>query len=395
VWALGNLSNTDPISGPAGPATGFTNISQQTASFLTHNGFAPFTMFSKAATDTFSAGDFVYLIGRNEDSGTRIDGMAEPQPLTGFAINPKQWLPTFSGTNNTQDIPQPVLAGTKNIGGTSSSTTSVATWTGTTTTVTLTKPNSSILIGAAVTGTGIASNTTVSDINGSTLTLSQNTTTSESGVTLTIAFAGCLIQNIATWPSNDTLNTETTVTWNLAGHSGYPAGGDVESVLSTPVDENTTFNNDGAVAPGENTGNAFFIGYLGVSDAEGTNGAAKSGLGGILTYNGVAESTQTIDNGSYSFWSYEHMYYLTSGTGALSGSKSDGPLASQLGFVTNLANGVAGTYAPYDSSGVIGDGLGSDNKDGAGVLLEAASTAATTSGNVFRTVEGGPYNLNY
>jgi hypothetical protein len=287
-WTLGSVVN--------GGLTPPTNITQQTAAYLIKNGSAPVSMFSSNGTDAASTDttDFVYLVGRNEDSGTRIDGFAEPQ--LAFSQSPKQFFPTFSGGSNTSTLPAPTDY--TQIGGTA----------------------------AAITA-------------------------------------------FAPWTTGSTLNTEPKITWNTSGHGGFAGGGDVSSVLTTPV-------NQSAVALSkisQNTGNAYFISYLGVSDS-GSFGVANS-TKHALTYNGVTCSTAGVLNGSYSFWCYEHMYYP--------GGSVTAPVKS---FCDALADSIATTYANYNSSGA-SDPFGS----GAGVLLPASGTA----GSVSRTIEGGIYSLNY
>jgi hypothetical protein len=83
-------------------------------------------------------------------------------------------------------------------------TTQAATWTGTTMTVTLSAANPAIMVGATVTGTGIATGTTVTAISGTSLTLSAATTTSESGVTLT--FSGLLLNGSSSLFTADTVS---------------------------------------------------------------------------------------------------------------------------------------------------------------------------------------------
>jgi len=289
-WVIGNLSG----------ATAPTNITQQAASFLIKSGFVPLSMLSKTSTDSFSSADFAYLIGRNEDSGTRIDSFAEPQ--LGFIQNPHQYLLTFSGGSNESDLPPPTDF--TQIGGTAAK-----------------------------------------------------------------------VEGAALWPANAALNTEPNLNWAAAGggHGGYAGGGDVASVLSTPVDEvNIT-----GTFPGENQGNIYFIGYLGIADS-GAFGNATSVPGGqALSYNGVVASTATINNGSYSFWSYEHMYYLPSLATTNATTKST---------LDSIANSIASTFAEFNSSGA-----DAPLTNAAGVKLSASGTAGT----VKRTVEGGGFQLNY
>jgi hypothetical protein len=299
-WVLGD---TGMIGKP------IDNITQETAAFLIKKGSAPLTMFSLAgqglAPATY-ASQFAYLIGRNEDSGTRIDGFAEPQ--LGFTTNPIQFLLTFSNPSVvTSDLPTPT------------------------------------------------------DFT-------------------QIGKAGNVVETISKWPASAVLNTEKNITWGLTGHGGYAGGGDVAAVLAATVDEAGIGSPDNSLLA-QNSGNVFFIGYLGTADAGGVGSTSISGAT-ALTYNGVACSSSNIQSGAYSFWSYEHMYYLNSGTGAITDSTT-------LNFVNNLADSVAQTYAPYDNGGA-----SAPTTDGAGVFLPKNTTAGTT-GTVTRTQEGGVYSLNY
>lgn len=301
-WVLGNTALGYPL---------FSNISQQAADYLIKNGSAPATLFATnngaSPATANSAADFVYLIGRNEDSGTRIDALAEPG--LGFITSPKQFLLTFAqqdAGDTTADLPT---------------------------------PTDFTYIGKG-----------------------------DSGNSITAA---------GLWPASAKLNTETSIGWGLPGHGGYAGGGDVSAVLSQPVNSSFAFTSGQAT---ENTGKSYFIGYLGTADAGGlgTSGSVTNGV--ALTFNGVACSTANIQNGSYSFWSYEHMYYLPSGaTGSIVGTPAQT-------FVDNLAESVAGTYAEYDSGG-----NDAPNTDAAGVKLLASGTA----GSLSRTVEGGGYTLTY
>ena len=49
------------------------------------------------------------------------------------------------------------------------------------------------------------------------------------------------------------------------------------------------------------------IGYFGTSDAASVNGGNNN-----LTYNGVAYSATAVQEGQYTFWSYEHLMYRPS-----------------------------------------------------------------------------------
>ena len=76
---------------------------------------------------------------------------------------------------------------------------------------------------------------------------------------------------------------------NSDGFSGgFASGGSVAKVLS------------------QNTVSSYAVGYLGISDALNINGTGN-GAPFFMKYNGVAFSKAAVQNGQYSFWSYEHL----------------------------------------------------------------------------------------
>ena len=93
------------------------------------------------------------------------------------------------------------------------------------------------------------------------------------------------------------------------GQSGYSSGGSLAKVF--------TATND--------LPNTLFISYLGLNDA-------KTALGGnaqALSYAGFYYSQTAVQQGQYTFWSYEHLYYK-SALGSL-----------QKGFANSIANQLA------------------------------------------------------
>jgi hypothetical protein len=152
-------------------------------------------------------------------------------------------------------------------------------------------------------------------------------------------------------------------------------GGDVATILRTPNPVVTT----GWVVPAATqalfpsftpgTTKVYVISYLGVSDGNKiTSGNAVNGT--ALTYNGVSFSTSNVANGNYSFWAYEHEYYLTGapvataygttnpvglGTGAQEAADA---IANTLVGLTQAQLGAAGV--PYPSlQAVRGNSAGS------------------------------------
>jgi len=132
-----------------------------------------------------------------------------------------------------------------------------------------------------------------------------------------------------------------------AGQAGYFSGGNLAKDLGRPINATLDLQNGGGLQP------AFLIGYLGTSDA-----ATAIGEGGTaLTYNGVAESAANVENGLYTFWSYEHLLTRFS----LSSTNADGATVA-----AQLANQIINTDAA------------------------ASGQIALSSMTVGRAVEGGP-----
>jgi hypothetical protein len=65
---------------------------------------------------------------------------------------------------------------------------------------------------------------------------------------------------------------------------------------------------------GSNFTGAYIVSCIGTHDGAGvlTNGSGANGK--LLTYNGVAYSKANIEAGIYPLWNFEHLYYLTNGT---------------------------------------------------------------------------------
>jgi hypothetical protein len=127
------------------------------------------------------------------------------------------------------------------------------------------------------------------------------------------------------------------------GNDGFDSGGGVQSVM------NVDSTGQGAV----------LVGYLGISDAAhaeadnntgpgGTGSATGSGPAAYLTFNGVWESDEAVENGAYTFWGSEHLYGQPSpsGTDTTVGNKLVSGIAANLTLTrAGLAPGAVGpTY---------------------------------------------------
>jgi len=312
----------------------FSNITQQAAAQLIDAGSVP---LGQLATGTSGAlvgdtNDYAFLVGRNEDSGTRIVTQAEAQVGNGssnFGNNMVQYYAVYSGTFSTDKNFTP----------------------------------SSLLVG----GTNVI----------------------ETGGT------AATITDIGLWPANQQLFTEPTVEWtsapgtNFSGHSGQVSGGDVATMLeaNTPVYLNLTGIDGGAGQPSnwdpngngnstDQSNKAYIVGYIGVSDA---SSIPSSNNAKVLTYNGVAYGPTDVFNGNYSFWGFEHMYYKTGGTNAI------GVIGSK-GFADTLADALFTQDCQTNSSGVTELSTLPDNTVG-GLLFNSA--------HYTRAEEGGPVSGNY
>jgi len=203
------------------PST-FSNVSTLLAQILLGTGQVP---FSQATGTNADESTLLTVIGRDEDSGTRLCAFAE----SGFGIfgAPFQYQPTISGSPGT----------------------------------------------------------------------------------------GGVVTAVAPWPANTVNGTLYPV-----GHSGYNSGGLVASALGTPG----SFANAGT----------WLVSYPGISDA-----ATAVGLGAAtLNYNGFAYSATAVREGQYTFWSYEHLMYLSSLSGnALTVAQQ---LATRIHDVDATASGI-------------------------------------------------------
>jgi hypothetical protein len=287
-------------TGRSTTSPGITNITQAAINGLIGGGSYPVGFLTGNSTQK---NDYVYLIGRNEDSGTRIAAESNAQNTypngggAGFGNATLQWELTFS--NNQQ------------------------------------------------TGTGLSTGGT-----------------------------GATVTGLRAFDEN-ALNTEPNINWKSFGHTGYVAGGDVKNVLlATDPDTGLTFTVQGGHGkPSENSGKIYFIGYLGWADGNGVDSlSTNTGPGQYLSYNGVAPTVANILNGQYSFWTYEHLYYLPSSTGAPNAVVSGGNQA--------IADGIADQiYTSYAWTNTNGETASSDaNEESlspppAGILIDAADLA--------------------
>jgi hypothetical protein len=187
--------------------------------------------------------------------------------------------------------------------------------------------------------------------------LGTNYYTNTAGATI-LATIGTDTNKLFLWPVESINN----VSSGSIGNGGYSSGGTLCQLMTNALAPGNTLkviansSSSNSVINGLTTsafsGTNYLIGYAGRSDA---NGKTNGGLV-LLNYNGVANTTNNVANGGYTFWSYEHML---------------------LGVNTNaddvaLANGI---------SSAIGTLISSPNVPLSAMKVQRASDGAVVTGN--------------
>jgi hypothetical protein len=265
-WVLGkNALGTQPIAG----------ITQQNAATLFTNGYLSLSAVTGNSGDESS---YLVLVGRNEDSGSRILGEAESL-AAGVAKNSG----ALGAAINQFMLRQDSIAYPTNPNTTSGYPT--------------------IAAGTVITGFQLWPKT----ITGTTLG----------------------------WP----VSTVTGLTWKVTGHSGYNGGGDVAAILKTsnPVVVNATNFPNGFPGNFTSGNSVYFISYLGTSDVGGV--VTAGGL--ALTYNGVGFTSSAVAEGQYTLFSFEHLYYKSTLTG-VAVTALDGLADSLISIPSTGSVGAAG-----------------------------------------------------
>ena len=136
-----------------------------------------------------------------------------------------------------------------------------------------------------------------------------------------------------------------------AGDGGESSGGTLRAYLPDTISSSAVSSVDSAYTAG-----GYLVTYLGVSDFN-----AVSGAGAVaLNYAGVAESQTAIEEGSYTFWGYEHLYYKSNLSGI------------GLTFATSLTNQIKNSSSATLSPNV-----------------------SLNDMKVSRTSDGGPVSANF
>lgn len=136
---------------------------------------------------------------------------------------------------------------------------------------------------------------------------------------------------------------------------GYTSGSSIKTDLGFSISQ-------ALLVDGATYGTGYAIGYLGVKDAYGVSGNSAGALN--LSYNGTPFSTSAVCNGSYTMWSYQHLY------------NKSGITANQTTLKANIAAAIPNNLG---YGGAIGSLVG--------IPLSAM--------NVERSVDGGPIGTKY
>lgn len=139
--------------------------------------------------------------------------------------------------------------------------------------------------------------------------------------------SGGAITTVETYPANTVLGTTYPI-----GTSGYSGGGNVKDALNLTGSSTANVYDTTAGTVGDPNAliatGAYFIGYLGTSDAAklatvnfntSTGVFTANGVAGtdmqVLSYNGVPFSFTAVQEGQYSMWNYEFLMHRSSLTG--------------------------------------------------------------------------------
>ena len=169
------------------------------------------------------------------------------------------------------------------------------------------------------------------------------------GTNSLITGTGVTLARLNTWPT-ETINGISTVS---DGNSGYNSGGNLAKAMAS--DDTGTVSVDGV---NQTAGTVGMLAYISYADA--ASGIAAGAR--VCTWNGVPYSAAAVAEGTYTFWSFEHMYYRSTqaniyvaqlASTTATGSRADTtnvkiPLANVIGKVTRTVDaGLIGTGKNY------------------------------------------------
>jgi hypothetical protein len=153
-----------------------------------------------------------------------------------------------------------------------------------------------------------------------------------------------LITGLQVWPSGTNPyipNVSGGVNDATDGNGGYNSGGDVRDVIGCTISGTVSIYGVSGTTDLIDTVSGTTIqiaSYLGLTDAASGNAAGHVDL----SYNGVPYSSTGVQNGSYTFWGYEHLMYVGTLSGANNAVRA-GIEANINAALTTIGSGTQGT----------------------------------------------------
>jgi len=152
------------------------------------------------------------------------------------------------------------------------------------------------------------------------------------------------------------------------GNSGEASGGNLRAFLQA------TLPTSGLTGQNAGCTGAYYITYLGIGDASSVEGSSTNLTGAVeLTYGGVQYSNTAIQQGQYSFWSYEHV--LDRGDLAPAGGAAGTEAATDI--ETTMVSTIQGwnsTNANISGSGLQDDSNMKVKRSGDGLFIKPKFT---------------------
>ncbi len=308
-----------------GTPTNFSNLTQQQLKVLVGSGTQPLSLFTGDTNDPRN----VYMVGRNDGSGTRTDYLLES--AYGAPNSIQQFVPLL-GTNGTN-----TSSGTNGYGGTNAGRITALTlvpangqgagsvsnsaYNSATNKIQLNtnSPNYKyVYTGNLITGTGIPSGAKVTalDTNTGLITIDKSTTIS--------AGAGRVTINGAIPYNTGSINYASTIWGSSAvGNGGYSSGSGL-ATLFTYRSTNVSIWDGASTSVQATNQNIILVTWLSTADARATTATNK--LARVLSWNGIGimpiatsgsykgsgfstSDYNKITTGAYSGWSYQNLYY--------------------------------------------------------------------------------------
>lgn len=153
------------------------------------------------------------------------------------------------------------------------------------------------------------------------------------------------INGFQQWPNTSTGfgAKESLSSNNIVGNGGFNSGGEVARKVSLPsASANIYAPTDNLWANPGSARTIYLVGYVGLADVIPGNT--------MLTYNAAALTDANVQEGVYTFWSYEHLY----DTGSLTAGEQTFKTQLSTGISLNLVSGFVSTPSMHVSRS--GDG---------------------------------------